>query len=213
MAEEPSLPRLIWNPDTESISNNRPHKRARLSSPPVFSSDPAVFSSDDDPSADNYTQGRRKQKYRGPWFRQQLASDSQESQEHESPKKGKRTFERQFDSGVWLGSDGTDVDEATEVLESINGTWNLSARQSRATQTLKGSPPSPEELACGQIQLCLEEGNECIDLSYASHLDHILQSNLCATDLETCRHLRMQPSDLLRHFLASHQSPRVSTLG
>jgi hypothetical protein len=213
MEEEPSLPRLSWNPAAESISHNRPHKRARLSSPPVFSSDPAVFSSDDDPSADNYTPGRRKQRYRGPWFRQQLASDSQEPQECENPKKGKRTFERQFDSGVWLGSDGTDVDEATEGFESINDTWNLSVRQSRATQTSKDESPSPEELARGQIDLCLEEGNESIDLSYVSHSNQILESDLFATDLEACQSLRMQPSDLSRRFLASHQSLRVSSLG
>jgi hypothetical protein len=160
MADELSLPQLAWNPATESFSNDRPRKRARLSSPPV-SSDPALFSSDDDPSAENYTHGRRKQKYRGPWYRQQPASDQEG---HETRKKSKRTFERQFDSGVWLGSDGTDVDEATEGLQSINKTWNLPVRPSRTTQT-RDEPPSPEVLARGQIELCLEDGNESIDLS------------------------------------------------
>lgn len=81
----------------------------------------------------------------------------------ENPKKSKRTFERQFDSGVWLGSDGTDFDES---LESIlpNNEWKLPVRQSRATQT-KDEPPAPEMLAQGHIELCLEEGNENIDLS------------------------------------------------
>ena len=165
MADELSLPKLAWNPTSESFSNHRPRKRVRLSSPPV-SSDPVLFSSDDDPSAENYTQGRRKQKYRGPWYRLQPASDqdSQESQGHENRKKSKRTFERQFDSGVWLGSDGTDVDEATEGLQSINETWNLPVRPSRVAQT-RDKPPSPEVLARGQIELCLEDGNETIDLS------------------------------------------------
>jgi hypothetical protein len=165
MADEPSLPKLALNTATESLSNDRPRKRVRISSPAV-SSDPAIFSSDDDPSAENYTQGRRKQKYRGPWYRQQPASDqeSQESHRRETRKKSKRTFERQFDSGVWLGSDGTDVDEATEGLESINETWNLPVRPSRSTQT-RDEPPSPEALARGQIELCLEDGNESIDLS------------------------------------------------
>ena len=173
MADELSLPKLAWNPASEPFSNDRPRKRVRLSSPPV-SSDPALFSSDDDPSAENYTQGRRKQKYRGPWYRQQPASDQEG---HETHKKPKRTFERQFDSGVWLGSDGTDVDEATEGLQSINETWNLPVRPSRATQT-KDEPPSPEVLARGQIELCLEDGNESIDLSYVSHLDSTLLANL-----------------------------------
>lgn len=165
MEDELTLPRLAWNPATGSFFKDRPRKRVRLSSPPV-SSDPVVFSSDDDPSSENYTQGRRKQKYRGPWYSQEPASeqDSQESQGRESPKKSKRIFERQFDSGVWLGSDCTDADEAIEGLLSINETWNLPVRQSRFIQP-KNETPSPEELARGQIELCLEEGNESIDLS------------------------------------------------
>jgi hypothetical protein len=167
MADEPSLPRLAWDPATGSFSNDRPRKRVRLSSP-LISSDPALFSSDDDPSSENYIQGRCKQKYRGPWYSQRPASD-QYSKPHENPKKSKRTFERQFDSGVWLGSDGTDLDETTEGLQTINETWKLPVRQSRATKT-KDDPPSPEVLAQGQIELCLEEGNESIDLSYVNHI-------------------------------------------
>ena len=165
MEDELTLPKLAWNPATGSFFKDRSRKRVRLSSPPV-SSDPALFSSDDDPSSDNYTQGRRKQKYKGPWYSQEPASeqDSQELQGRQSSRKSKRIFERQFDSGVWLGSDDTDVDEAIEGLQSINETWNLPVRQSRATRT-KDETPSPEELARRQIELCLEEGNECIDLS------------------------------------------------
>jgi len=159
MADELPLPRLAWDPSTESFTKNPPRKRVRLSSPPI-SSDPAIFSSDDDPSAENYTQERRKKKYRGPWFRQRPASP-QESQERESHKKSKRTFERHFDSGVFMGSDGTD---GGEELEDFEKTALLPLRQSRATQSAKPLP-SPEELAQGQIQLCLEEGNESIDLS------------------------------------------------
>ena len=165
MADEPSLPRLAWDPDTKSFSNHRPRKRVRLSSPQM-SSDPAIFSSDDDPSAENYTQGRRKQKYRGPWYRQQPALDHElhESQAGETRKKSKRTFERQFDSGVFFESDGTDVDEGIDGLQSINQTWNLPVRPSRTTQ-MRDEPPSPEALAREQIELCLENGNETIDLS------------------------------------------------
>ena len=166
MAEEPSLPRLAWDPITESFHNNRPQKRVRLSSPPM-SSDPAIFSSDDDPSADNYTAERRKKKYRGPWYRQQPASDSgsQDSQDRDNSKKSKRTLERQFDSGVFMGSDGTDVDEGMEEFESDNeiSSSKLPLRQSRTTQTAR--PPSAEELAQRQIADCLETGNENIDLS------------------------------------------------
>jgi hypothetical protein len=183
MADELSLPKLAWNPATESFSNDRARKRVRLS--PQVSSDPAIFSSDDDPSADNYTQGRRKKKYRGPWYRQQPASyhESQESQGTEIRKKSKRTLERHFDSGVWLGSDGTDVDEATEGLQAINETWNLPVRPSRATQT-RDEPPSPEALARVHIELCLEDGNESIDLSWVFHSNCTSLANLLPTDLE-----------------------------
>ncbi|CZR58639.1 uncharacterized protein PAC_08531 [Phialocephala subalpina] len=163
MADELPLPRLRWDPVTESFSKNAAGKRVR-SSPPA-SSDPALFSSDDDPSADNYTQERRKKKFRGPWYHQRPASEesSQESQEHAPEKKSRRTFERQFDSGVFMGSDGTDVDEVLEELESRNA-MALPVRHSRGTQSARRLP-TPEELVQGQIQRCLEEGNESIDLS------------------------------------------------
>ncbi|TVY53542.1 Glucose-repressible alcohol dehydrogenase transcriptional effector [Lachnellula cervina] len=168
MADEPTLPKLGWNPVTESFSNSRRRKRV-LSSPPV-SSDPAIFSSDDDPSADNYTQERRKKKYRGPWYQQQLASDSGSLDQNENDQhmKGKRarTFERQYDSGIFMGSDGTDIDEVMENLPTTRGSA-LSLRPgglSRSAQTDRPIP-SPEELARGQIDRCLEEGEESIDLS------------------------------------------------
>lgn len=169
MADEPTLPKLGWNPVTESFSNSRRRKRV-LSSPPV-SSDPAIFSSDDDPSADNYTQERRKKKYRGPWYQQQLASDSGSLDQNENDQhmKGKRarTFERQYDSGIFMGSDGTDIDEVMENLPTTRGSA-LSLRPgglSRSAQTDRPIP-SPEELARGQIDRCLEEGEESIDLSW-----------------------------------------------
>jgi hypothetical protein len=163
MSDEPTLPKLAWDPVTESFSNNRRRKRV-LSSPPV-SSDPAIFSSDDDPSAENYTQERRKKKYRGPWYQQQLASDggSQDQGEQEL-KRGKRTFERQYDSGIFMGSDGTDVDEIMENLPSTRGP-SLSLRLSRMAQTER-PVPTAEDLARGQIDRCLEEGEGSIDLSY-----------------------------------------------
>ena len=164
MEDEPLLPALPSNSASASFLNDKPRKRARFS--PPISSDPPIFSSDDDPSAENYTQGRRKQKYRGPWYRQRLAPDLESQQTHGAglQKKSKRTFERQYDSGVFLGSDGTDVDEAAEGLESINETWSLPVRPSCATQTIE-ELPSLEALAQGQIELCLENGNETIDLS------------------------------------------------
>ena len=80
--------------------------------------------------------------------------------------KKKRPFERQFDSGVFMGSDGTDMGEGVEELEVVN-TSMLPVRQLREAQTERGAP-APEELARVQIESCLEEGNESIDLSYVS---------------------------------------------
>jgi hypothetical protein len=162
MAEDISLPGLSWDPVTDSISNNRPRKRTRYS--PIASSDPPLFSSDDDPSADNYTQDRHKKIFRGPWYHHHRIPDSEYS--IRDPKKSKRTFERQYDSGVWLGSDGTDTDDAIENLESVScASTNLPLRPSGEMPARQNLTPSPEELAQRQIDLCLETGNETIDLS------------------------------------------------
>jgi hypothetical protein len=170
MAEDVSLPGLTWDPATDSIVNKRPRKRARYS--PPASSDPPIFSSDDDPSADNYTQERCKRVFRGPWYRHRTTPESVFSNhitDDRDSKKTKRTFERQFDSGVWLGSDGTDIDEAIEGLESVScATADLPFRRSGVVPSPRKLTPSPEELAQKQIDLCLETGHETIDLSWVS---------------------------------------------
>ncbi|KAK6580527.1 hypothetical protein PZA11_006763 [Diplocarpon coronariae] len=166
MADELLLPRLAWNAATDSFSKGAARKRIRLSSPPV-SSDPAIFSSDDDPSAENYTtqERRGKRKYRGPWYMQRPAEPEAESQGsiEVGPKKTKRPFERQFDSGVFMGSDGTDVDDGIDVSDAAIP-FSLPRRQSREVQNARQS--DPDEAARRQIEVCLEEGNESIDLSF-----------------------------------------------
>ncbi|RDL36149.1 uncharacterized protein BP5553_06761 [Venustampulla echinocandica] len=168
MEEEPEptlpLPKLSWDPRTESFSN-RSRKRVRSSPPP--SSDPAIFSSDDDPSADNYTQERRKRKYRGPWYHQRPASDAGTLDEPEQQRrKEKRTFERQYDSGVFMGSDGmSDIDELMENAESFNAS-PLPLRQSGLVQLQKPLPSAQEvaqKPARERIERCLEEGDESVE--------------------------------------------------
>ena len=160
MAEELFLPRIAWATTSESFSTTA-RKRVRLSSPPI-SSDPAIFSSDDDPSADNYTHERRKKKFRGPWYHQRPASEAGSVDSHEPEhKKGKRRFERQFDSGVFMGSDGTDID----LEEFEDEPTALPLRQTRVTKASRAAS-TPEELARGLIQRCLEDGDESIDLLY-----------------------------------------------
>lgn len=156
------MPRLAL----ESIPEPLPlRKRARLgsSSPPAFSSDP-IFSSDDDPSADNYTSGRQKKRYRGPWFRQEPADDASTTA---TSQKGKRKLVRQLDSGVFMGSDGTDISESFESQNPpspIKIPQNTPLLRSFLSETRPN--PTPEELAQQKIELCLETGEETIDLSY-----------------------------------------------
>jgi hypothetical protein len=170
MADEPSLPKLSWDPSTESFSNHRSRKRVR-SSPPPASSEPALFSSDDDPSADNYTQDRKKRKYRGPWYQQRLADSETEDATNQGRGKEKRTFERRFDSGIFMGSDGTDMDEVMDAMEDIQFRQSSSSlRQSRPQIQLERLVSPAEELAREHIQRCLEDGNEMIDLSYVYSL-------------------------------------------
>lgn len=174
MSEEPTLPKLLWRSHGDSLSDEPPRlgKRVRLSSP-LISSDSAIFSSDDDPSAENYTTNRQKKKYKGPWFQQEPVPDSmsQDSEVNGMPKKQRRKFERHLDSGVWLGSDSTDMeDEYIDALKprcmpTVN---DMAFGRSRGTQTtgiLGRDATTPESLASKQIERCLEEGNESIDLS------------------------------------------------
>lgn len=158
--DELPLPKLAWDPATNSFTNHRSRKRSRSTPPPV-SSDPALFSSDDDPSADNYTQERRKRKFRGPWY-QQVPADGEYAREADQ-RKAKRTFQRQHDSGVFMGSDGTDLDEPAENTEFKLPLFP--SRPSRLQAQLLSSQPSAENAAREEIERCLESGDETIELS------------------------------------------------
>ncbi|OBT51141.1 hypothetical protein VE04_08621 [Pseudogymnoascus sp. 24MN13] len=175
MADEPSLPSLPSGraPSFYSTSG-RPGKRARLSSAPI-SSDPPLFSSDDDPSAENYSDPKRRQKmrYKGPWYKQEPDNSGSTNP---GERKGKRTLERQFDSGVWLGSDSTDDDDGADydflkgarVPEFLARGVPVATRASPLRSRViipSAEYPSQEEQARQLIQQCLEEGNEDVDLS------------------------------------------------
>ncbi len=168
MADEPSLPVLpgvSWDERSQSFSKG-PRKRIR----PLQSgsgnalmglhnsSDPAIFSSDDDPGLDNYVSSRRKRKYVGSWYNQLPASgDSTFSESIQLPRP-KRTLRRQLDSGVFLGSDGTDNDEIPEILE-----LPLHSKVPRFERPAVPTLPETERLAQDKIRECLEQGNESID--------------------------------------------------
>lgn len=169
MAEEPSLPRLpavSWDEQSQSFSNN-PRKRgrdqrSRLASPISFnSSDPAVFSSDDDPALDNYVEGRRKKRYVGSWFQQSASANATYGDQPPHAPNRKRTFTRQVDSGVFLGSDGTDNDDFLEALDVTPR-----PKLPQLDRPVVRQYSQAEQLARTKIQHCLEHGEETIDLLF-----------------------------------------------
>ena len=103
MPRDPSLPPLT-------------RKRSRLAYEPATSSDPALFSSDEAaPSAEHYSAKRTKDKWRGTWWGDRLKGESARK---------KRQFKRNYDSGIFMGSEGTDSSLDDELLrdQSIHTT-------------------------------------------------------------------------------------------
>lgn len=196
MAEEPSLPRLpavSWDETSQSFSNN-PRKRVRhpRSGGLCNSSDPAVFSSDDDPGLDNYVEGRKKKRYVGSWFQQQPTSADSTFSENMTLPNPKRKLARQFDSGVYLGSDSTEGDDvAAEVLE-----MPVRSKLPQLEQRTKALAPvvsKAELLAREKIQSCLELGDETIDL-WSMGLEEI--SNEAFSPLENFSCIPMVAKDV-----------------
>ncbi|KAL7800144.1 hypothetical protein V8C37DRAFT_364259 [Trichoderma ceciliae] len=190
MSEEPSLPRLpavSWDEQSQSFSNN-PRKRARNyrvgnASPLSFnSSDPAVFSSDDDPGLDNYVEGRQKKRYVGSWFQQHLESSDSTFGDAPSrlPPQTKRTLKRDFDSGVFLGSDATDGEDLMEGLEAPI-TPRLPQLEKRAVPRLSQA----EMVARRKIQDCLDQGIESVDL-WSMGLEEISDDTIDRLGQITC---------------------------
>ncbi|OTB00017.1 hypothetical protein M426DRAFT_15907 [Hypoxylon sp. CI-4A] len=173
MDEEPTLPKLpsvSWDQETQSFANTR--KRARdqsLPPPPIFtnSSDPAIFSSDDDPQLENYTQGRhRKKRYVGSWFQQHPASSDSTFSEAPQPlpkAKSQRTFKRQFDSGVWMGSD-ISIDTEDDQDQDIKTPAESKLPQLRHARPVMSIPPG-EAVAREVVGKAIYDGTPTVDLS------------------------------------------------
>lgn len=174
MAEEPTLPRLpavSWDQQTQTIST-RTRKRARLDGPgapplATTSSDPAFFSSDDDPSIENYTRVRRKKRLVGSWYEQQPAasSDSCFGEDALPPPKPNRKFVRHFDSGVWMAEASDDTPSEAEVLTLVNHEVPPKARLPQLVRQIGPKLSEAETIARKTIQTCIDEGVEIIDLS------------------------------------------------
>ncbi|KPM34236.1 hypothetical protein AK830_g12336 [Neonectria ditissima] len=167
MSEEPTLPPLpavSWDEQSQSFSNN-PRKRVRLhpSHAPTLnhsSSDPAVFSSDDDPALDNYVEGRRKKRYVGSWFQQHPTSSDSTFGETIQVPKHRRAWTRQADSGVYLGSDGNESDDLMDHVEAIPKP-RLPHLDRAAVAVRRVS--EAEQTARNNVQSCLERGDETVD--------------------------------------------------
>ncbi|KAF7877189.1 hypothetical protein EAF04_000874 [Stromatinia cepivora] len=179
MADELSLPRLIRDNTSSTFAKTSLSRKRVRDSPHPDSSDPPIFSSDDDPSVEKYTQKRRKQRFRGPWFDQQLASDSaleDEPLDRKVPIRNKRTFSKKVDSGVFMGSDGTDVED----VEMDKGKKVSPANHVPVPSPLKSRIiiSTPRDIhAQRKIEKCLEDGEEYIDLSLMA-LDHLENSTI-----------------------------------
>ncbi|ESZ90708.1 hypothetical protein SBOR_8902 [Sclerotinia borealis F-4128] len=180
MADELFLPQLTRDNNTSSrfTKTNLSRKRVR-DTPPPDSSDPPVFSSDDDPSVEKYAQKRRKQKFRGPWFDQRLASDSafeDETLDCEIPIRNKRTFNKKVDSGVFMGSDGTDIEDI--IMEKGKKAWPVNNVAVPSPLKSRITLDTPKDIhAQRKIEKCLEDGEEYIDLSRLA-LDHLENSTI-----------------------------------
>ncbi|KAI8624908.1 hypothetical protein F5Y19DRAFT_467457 [Xylariaceae sp. FL1651] len=169
MADEPTLPKLpkvSWDSHAQTFTNTRKRNRESTTAPPLFSgsSDPAVFSSDDDPHVDNYAHGRHhKKRYVGSWFQQLPASsDSTFGEDEASRPKPKRTFERQIDSGVWMGSDEFDLDD--DFFMEIGAPIKSKLPQLRNARPIPSTAPE-DAIVRTRIDKAIEGGNPDVDLS------------------------------------------------
>jgi hypothetical protein len=152
-------------------------KRSRLDyePEPATSSDPALFSSDDPaPSAEHYSAKRRKDKWQGTWWGERLRGEKE---------RVKRQFERNYDSGIWMGSEGTESSLEEEFLNDQRKTVTqerflhegvgLQANgdtPSEADAILRLNPQAAVENAYlvrarGLVQACVDAGAEDVDLS------------------------------------------------
>ncbi|KAH7634381.1 hypothetical protein B0T09DRAFT_378274 [Sordaria sp. MPI-SDFR-AT-0083] len=220
---EPTLPPLPV-PDelpafTTYIPGERKRSRGCYAPPPPSpgmssSSDPAYFSSDDDPALDNYLQGRRKRRYVGSWFDQVPASSDSGMGDDANPgpssnSRHKRHLKRQPDSGVWVGQDGaTDTDGDIDLPP-------LAARLALSYPAIKRIPTlsSEEQRAQNVVLACVDDGREDVDLSQmglASISDSVLEPLAGLTPIPVVeKDVPFVPRDpVLKLFLGNNQLAR-----
>lgn len=178
---QPSLPTLAPSFATRN-------QRLGFSQPPpahlfTDSSEPAAFSSDDDPALENYAHhGRRKKRRIGSWFHQssvqQFSSDPPfpefaEGVASSRPKAisagAPRQLKRDMDSGVWLAPDETGDEKSDPAqLPAARGASPMAvprvANGFLRCASIRNITPE-ESLAQNIIQRRIEEGIEDVDIS------------------------------------------------
>ncbi|KEF58559.1 uncharacterized protein A1O9_06485 [Exophiala aquamarina CBS 119918] len=171
-----TAPRL---PRSQTILLTRKRTHTDYDDDTITSSDPALFSSDEHaPDAENYLSGKRKKKtYQGSWWDNQRVKMS-------NPKK--REFRRNFDSGVFMGSETSDEalssdsfgleDELLRDQQEKNQysrASQLFATESVETTTKAKAASRPMipvasreyDAVCQVVQHALDRGKEDVDLS------------------------------------------------
>ena len=154
--DEPDLPPLVTAVPLLRC------KRTRDEYEPATSSDPALFSSDDQPaSADTYSIKRRREQWPGTWWGKNV------------PVRKKQPFRRNLDSGIFLGSEGTDdsldeefLREQSKLLEQNNAPFITTSALIEAGPVVdKWTEVSKFDRVIAIVQESLEECREDIDLS------------------------------------------------
>ena len=147
------------------------------------SSDPAVFSSDDHVSGslDDYTSKRRKYQWKGTWWGERTKRLSG------SRHRMQREFKRNYDSGIFMGSETTESSLDEEFLDDIRRTQDDRLPESLVDETPASNLGPEVEPSSSQnglpvartapvrnpiservrniVYQCLDDGNESIDLS------------------------------------------------
>ncbi|KAL8882915.1 MAG: hypothetical protein Q9192_007502, partial [Flavoplaca navasiana] len=144
------------------------------------SSDTPLFSSDDHPaSAEDYLEPHSKRQRKGPWW-----CSRPETQELIVHNKSKRDFKRNFDSGIWMGSDSDVEDEIgyAALNHQIQGepSYASGGTTAKDPENLDGpvfpcwdtQPVSTEAFwrtqraAIKEISRCVDHGIETVDLAH-----------------------------------------------
>ncbi|KXT07879.1 hypothetical protein AC579_5158 [Pseudocercospora musae] len=180
-AEPPSSPPLFPGSDRATS-----HARKRLLSEYDNSSDP-LFSDDTSGAEDvtTYQRCKRKRMVKGPWYSLRHRSGLREGT-------AKRDSFGNVDSGIWMGSDGSEESVGAILVEgSKMRRLNMSDRMQDAA--IERASQTAESLARSIIDHCVEDGKEAVDLS------DIGLTELCSATLRPLHQLIRQSHIDLDH--------------